>query len=655
MEEHGDGGEEHRQRQQPRSVAVAAANSASASGEIADSGTDMIITTTPTTTPSTMTMTNLSKFKLFVRTFFLESSSCGLTVLSISILVSLSLSSTAGVVPEVVTDRYARLRYGYDTNTDNDYSDNNNNRHDLDHHACWMYTTDDMPPACTKGADDAQTASAYGSLVMNGVLFVVNSSIGRATDMYGRRIFLILSIFLYTLSPAALLYIQRFPKADPVWYFGARATVGIMDFNTIAFAALSDVIPTVHRAASFAVILGGFYVSYAFGPALAVVLSHQQATFASWVLSIVALVVAILFFPETLHQTSQSLQSVEGHVDNHLVDYVALTETVVEESYPPAPPSSAFLGASCQQQQQQQQKEGEGEGGETPYMDKEQQETSSCDDGNGNESEAGVAVLSNSDNEEDCGGRERKNVLSRFKDLVLKPVRDMSILRRNQTLTLVALGSFLASTVYNVDHTLVLFYVEEHLDVRVHDIAQMLFVLGIVGVIMQCFAFQPLIQCFGEHGLLIVTYISGTVHNFIYGAARKKSAIYSALALSQLTKLNFPILSSLASQEVDESSQGQVQGAMLGLNALAGAFGPLAMNVVYEHTKDGTMFLVSSGLYFTGLLAVIALSRDNKHRCRDEELSSHRQRDDAQHSPRSSSGGIDHESSIEEPLLPQAI
>jgi DHA1 family tetracycline resistance protein-like MFS transporter len=267
---------------------------------------------------------------------------------------------------------------------------------------------------------------------------------------------------------------------------------------------------------------------------------------------------------------------------------------------------------------------------------------------NDNETATGVDLLDSNIENGNCD-HAGKNLVFWMEDMVLKPFRDMSILSRNHTLRLIALGSFLASTVYNVDHTLVLFYIEQHLDVRDKDMASMLFVLGIVGVIMQCLAFQPLVQCFGERGLLIITFVSGTVHNFIYGAARKKSSIYSALALSQLTKLNFPILSSLSSQQADPHEQGQLQGALFALNALAGAFGPLAMNVVYQHTKDGTMFLASSGLYFTGLVAVLALSRDSKHLLRQEPIG----RTDVQNRA-DSSDEVDRED-MEEPLLPLEI
>merc|ERR1712224_1190540 len=90
-----------------------------------------------------------------------------------------------------------------------------------------------------------------------------------------------------------------------------------------------------------------------------------------------------------------------------------------------------------------------------------------------------------------------------------------------------------------------------------------------------------------------------------------------ALSLSQVTKLSYPLLSSLASQQVGDDEQGRVQGALLGLNALAGAVGPVTMNWIYIRTKDGrfgpgTMFVLASSLCVIGTLVVGRISPSRK-------------------------------------------
>jgi hypothetical protein len=63
-------------------------------------------------------------------------------------------------------------------------------------------------------------------------------------------------------------------------------------------------------------------------------------------------------------------------------------------------------------------------------------------------------------------------------------------------------------------------------------------------------------------GLLITTFCSGILHNFLYGMAKNKTTLCVALMLSQLTKVNFPILSSLASKDTSTNEQERVQGAV---------------------------------------------------------------------------------------------
>jgi DHA1 family tetracycline resistance protein-like MFS transporter len=131
--------------------------------------------------------------------------------------------------------------------------------------------------------------------------------------------------------------------------------------------------------------------------------------------------------------------------------------------------------------------------------------------------------------------------------------------------------------------------------------------LGIAGMFMQGYLLQPLIQCLGEKGLLVLSFLSGTCHNLLYGIARSQGPLYAALILSQLTKTNVPILSSLASKGASSNEQGRIQGALFATNAIANAVGPVSMEFVYNVTKDkmpGFMFIYAAGLYAVGTLVV---------------------------------------------------
>lgn len=191
-----------------------------------------------------------------------------------------------------------------------------------------------------------------------------------------------------------------------------------------------------------------------------------------------------------------------------------------------------------------------------------------------------------------------------------RPLREISILNRDWAIRLLTIASFFAAMVFAVDATLVIYYIQETLDVQKTDIASMTLALGIAGVLTQGGLMQPLIARLGEKGVLILAYLCGTLHNFLYGAAGSKATIYVALIVSQLTKMNFPILSSMASKDVPPHEQGRVQGALFATNAIANAIGPLSLEFIYHLTKNiaglgpGFMFIFASGIYAVGTVIV---------------------------------------------------
>lgn len=144
----------------------------------------------------------------------------------VSALLSFSLGLTVGIVPEILTDRYARIYHGYGSAPSSDEKGD-----DLQLLLpCWDYDITNMPEACIMGADDAQTGSAYGMLVQNSLTFFFNAVLGSYSDTHGRRPLLLVSVFLNALVPAALVALQLFGTMDPFWYYASNAALGSFPF-----------------------------------------------------------------------------------------------------------------------------------------------------------------------------------------------------------------------------------------------------------------------------------------------------------------------------------------------------------------------------------------------------------------------------------------
>lgn len=95
----------------------------------------------------------------------------------IMMLVAIGIGSIIGVVPAVMTDRFASLYHGYGQDTTIDPPP-----------SCASFTNpDDKPEACLMGSADAQTAAATANLISNVLTFVTSSMVGSISDEYGRR------------------------------------------------------------------------------------------------------------------------------------------------------------------------------------------------------------------------------------------------------------------------------------------------------------------------------------------------------------------------------------------------------------------------------------------------------------------------------------
>eukprot|EP00980_Cylindrotheca_fusiformis_P008561 scaffold1820_cov129-Cylindrotheca_fusiformis.AAC.2 len=455
-----------------------------------------------------MTTINNRSAKGVLTTFFGTKATVAILVVSASL--SFGIGCTVGVVPEILSDRYARLDHSYHGPSCSDWDDNV------------------MPVPCKNGADDAQASSAIGTLVLNAFTLFCNPVVGSWSDLHGRRMPIVFGMFLATLSPLVLVLMQIIPSMSPVWYYSASSSVGVINYMSIMFAAISDVVPDKDRAPCFAIMLAGWYSGFALGPSFPLLLNHFHVSILSLVLVTLAFLFSCLFFPETRPQTIEALI------------------TTTEET-----PTSGESWNGCR------------------------------------------AIV----------------------DFITKPFQKAAILNRSAMLRMLTIGSFFSSMVFSTDANLVVFYVESHLNVKDKDISRMFLVMGCLGIVMQGFLLQPFVMCMGEKGLLVASFVSGTLHNFLYGVSKDKKGIFAALCLSQFTKLNFPMLSSIASKGASKSEQGQLQGSLFSINALAAGAGPMLMQLVYDKTKNsigpGTMFVFAAFLYLIGTVAVACIPIEN--------------------------------------------
>ena len=239
---------------------------------------------------------------------------------------------------------------------------------------------------------------------------------------------------------------------NPTWYFVAESLSSIINILSIGFIQLTDVVEPHHRAAAYGLFYGAFMGGIAVAPFFAAVMSHVHIAIFSCAVRLSALLIAILFLPDTLPMEMRSYTEQEESQSNRH----------------PIP----------------------GVGGVVHAM--------------------------------------------------MRPFREMAILRSSTTLLLLTTGAFVSKMAFSADVTLFFFYAENNLGVTDTDVANMMFVTGLLGALVQGVLLKYLISLLGERGLLLASFVSGTIHNVIYGLASQKWMLYIGLSVSPFSNTNNP-------------------------------------------------------------------------------------------------------------------
>jgi len=138
--------------------------------------------------------------------------------------------------------------------------------------------------------------------------------------------------------------------------------------------------------------------------------------------------------------------------------------------------------------------------------------------------------------------------------------------------------------------------------------------VGVMYVIVQGALIGPAVRRFGEWRVMIGGFSVAFVSLALYALADQGWMVYPLIALYAIGNgLAGPSLNAVCSQTVDKDRQGQLQGALQSVNALAVVIGPFAASLILSHVASvdpviaipGAWFALGAALFATALLMSI--------------------------------------------------
>ncbi|MEL6109476.1 MAG: TCR/Tet family MFS transporter [Planctomycetota bacterium] len=142
--------------------------------------------------------------------------------------------------------------------------------------------------------------------------------------------------------------------------------------------------------------------------------------------------------------------------------------------------------------------------------------------------------------------------------------------------------------------------------------------VGITTVIVQGALVRPVVKRFGERSVLLVATLISSTAFLGYAVASEGWMVFAIISFGALGGLAGPAVQSIVTRAVDETEQGQIQGALTQLQSVASIVSPILFTTLLFNyfTREGATFrfpgapfLLGSILIFLSFFVAIAVFR----------------------------------------------
>jgi MFS transporter, DHA1 family, tetracycline resistance protein len=197
---------------------------------------------------------------------------------------------------------------------------------------------------------------------------------------------------------------------------------------------------------------------------------------------------------------------------------------------------------------------------------------------------------------------------ARFSWRNANPVGSMNLLRKQRGLLGLAVVNFL----YNIGHealpTMFVLYAIYRYGWSERTLGLALTTVGVFSAVVMGGLIKVVVTRFGERKVLMAGLLIGSLAFAMFAMAANPILFWIAIPVHVLWFLAMPAMQSLMTRCVDETQQGQLQGALGSLRGMAYTIGPTLFSLIFAYSisKKHTWQLPGSPFLLAALLMVVA-------------------------------------------------
>lgn len=188
--------------------------------------------------------------------------------------------------------------------------------------------------------------------------------------------------------------------------------------------------------------------------------------------------------------------------------------------------------------------------------------------------------------------------------------KTIKILLRSQLFKRLTLCIMLTGIIQEGLQDLMIQYLQLKLDFGIKDQVNLFIIYGVCGLIVQTLLLRLLLGWFQESRVLVIGLCASLTNEIALALAPTKGWAFAAIGVGSVGSVAFPAISSIKANNVRDSEQGTIQGALYGARALAQGTGPIIFAAVFAaFTREESPFPKFAGAPFVlgAVLMLIAI------------------------------------------------